>query len=416
MNVYITLFLSVVAIAICLRKKLMIGIAILSAGLVMWVCNDRSLATFSTSFVETVTAAKSWDLLFALYFVMCLEVQLRRSGTLQKMVEALNRLFHSARATIAVMPAFLGLLPSIGGALFSCPIVAQGSRGMEISAERKAAVNYFFRHVFETSSPTVPGMLLACAIAGISLSDLVLHLFWYSILAIAVGWIVLILPLKNSAKVEDKAAAGADGKPLAVPSRSVDMGNVVLAVSPVLLNIFLMMAFAIPAGISMGISVLALMVMLKLLGRGVGVKTVIVEAINKKLIFNVCCILYFIALLSNTGVLAQTTAAMNELPLPTPVSFAILCVFLGLLTGMSQGYIAVAVPICTAIAPGSLDYVALAMVFCCAGQMLTPVHLCFTISVEYFKTDFFKTLNLIFWCEVLMLPFYALWAWWTWPL
>ena len=156
--------------------------------------------------------------------------------------------------------------------------------------------------------------------------------------------------------------------------------------------------------------------MLKLLGRGVGVKTVIVEAINKKLIFNVCCILYFIALLSNTGVLAQTTAAMNELPLPTPVSFAILCVFLGLLTGMSQGYIAVAVPICTAIAPGSLDYVALAMVFCCAGQMLTPVHLCFTISVEYFKADFFKTLNLIFWCEVLMLPFYALWAWWTWPL
>lgn len=410
MNVYITLLLSVIVIAVMLRRRMMIGYAILGAGLVMWLCNDRSPLTFWTSLVETVTAQKSWDLIFALYFVMCLEVLLRRSGTLQKMVDALNRLFHSARATIAVMPAFLGLLPSIGGALFSCPIVAQGSRNLRISPERKAAVNYFFRHVFETSSPTVPGMLLACAIAGISLADLVLNLFWYSLLAIAVGWIILILPIRNEAKAE------ADGDAGPAVSRAADLGNIALAVSPVILNILLMLLFAIPAGISMGISVVALAVVQSLIGRPVPVKTMLLEAINRKLLINVSCILYFIALLTNTGVLAETTAAMNALPLPAPVSFAILCVFLGMLTGMSQGYIAVAVPICASIAPGSIDYVAMAMVFACAGQMLTPVHLCFTISVDYFKADFFKTLKLVFLCEAIMLPIYALWVWYGWSL
>lgn len=405
MSVYIILALSIAAIAVLLRLRVLIGPAILSAGLVMWLCNDRNIATFAQALVETVKAQKSWDLLFALYFVMCLEVQLRKSGTLQKMVDALNRLFHSARATIAVMPAFLGLLPSIGGALFSCPIVAQGSKGMNISAERKAAVNYFFRHIFETSSPTVPGMLLACAIAGIHLSDLVINLFWYSILAAAVGWLILILPIGNLDKSQSYENA---------ISRSKDLGNVALAISPVVLNIFLMMAFELPAGISMGISVLALMVFLKILRRGVPVKTVFLEAINKKLIFNVCCILYFIALLADTGVLQETTKALQALPIPTPMSFAILCAFLGMLTGMSQGYIAVAVPICAAMFPGNLQYVAIAMVFGCAGQMLTPVHLCFTISVEYFKANFFQTLKMIFLCELIMVPIYSLWAWLTW--
>ena len=407
MSVYLILALSIAAIGILLRFHVLIGPAILSSGLVMWLCNDREIATFGTAFIETVTAQKSWDLLFALYFVMCLEVQLRKSGTLQRMVEALNRIFHSARATIAVMPCFLGLLPSIGGALFSCPIVAQGSKGMDITPERKAAVNYFFRHIFETSSPTVPGMLLACAIAGIHLSDLVLNLFWYSVLAAVVGWIILILPIHNV----DKAKERTDEKKV---SLAEDLGNVLLAISPVVLNIFLMMAFALPAGISMGISVVALIVVLKLLKRGVPIPTVFLEAINKKLIFNVCCILYFIALLSGTGVLDETVKALQALPLPTPVSFAILSAFMGMLTGMSQGYIAVAVPICAAMFPGNLQYVAIAMVFGCAGQMLTPVHLCFTISVEYFKANFFKTLKLVFWCELIMVPIYTVWAWFTW--
>ena len=133
MNIFLILFLAILAIAVLLRFRVMIGLAILAAGAVMWILNDRSLATLWSSAVETATLPRTYDLIFALYFVMCLEVQLRKSGTLKGMVEALNRLFSSSRITLAVMPAFLGLLPSLGGARFSAPIVQAASEGMNIS-------------------------------------------------------------------------------------------------------------------------------------------------------------------------------------------------------------------------------------------------------------------------------------------
>ena len=146
MNIFLILFLAILAIAVLLRFRVMIGLAILAAGAVMWILNDRSLATLWSSAVETATLPRTYDLIFALYFVMCLEVQLRKSGTLKGMVEALNRLFSSSRITLAVMPAFLVLMPSLGGARFSAPIVQAASEGMNISPARKASINYYFRH------------------------------------------------------------------------------------------------------------------------------------------------------------------------------------------------------------------------------------------------------------------------------
>jgi len=49
----------------------------------------------------------------------------------------MQTLFSSNKVTLAVMPAFLGLLPSLGGARFSCPIVEEASRGLSINAEEK---------------------------------------------------------------------------------------------------------------------------------------------------------------------------------------------------------------------------------------------------------------------------------------
>lgn len=406
MPIFLTLLLAILTIVVLLRKRVMIGLAILAAGFVMWLCNDRSLMTFWTSAVETATLPRTYDLFFALYFVMCLEVQLRKSGTLKGMVDALNRLFSSVRITIAVMPAFLGLLPSLGGARFSAPIVQAACANMTLSPEKKAAINYYFRHIFETSSPTVPGMLLACTITGIHLSDFVIHLFWFSIVTWIVGWIVMMVPLKKYDHVKKSVDSGA--------SRRADLGNVLLAVSPVVLNILLMLLFDMPAGIAMGVAVLALIPTFAILKRSVPIIDIFKDAFDVKLLLNVVMILYFISLLTHTGVLDATLAALQALPLPMPVIFALISVLMGLLTGMSQGYIAMTMPIAAAIAPGSLAYAGIGMVFGCVGQMLTPVHLCFTISVDYFKADFFKTLKSIFICEAILSVIFAAWTYFTW--
>ncbi len=405
MNIFIVIALAVAVIAAALRLKAPVGGAILAGGLVMWVCVDRTPATLLASGLDALRQSRTYDLIFSFYFVMCLESLLRLSGTLDGMVRALNRLFSSARVTAAVMPAFLGLLPSVGGALFSAPIVEEGCRGMKVSPESKATINYWFRHVFEAGSPTIPGMILACVITGIRLGDFVLYLLWFALLFGFVGWLVLMAPLKKYDVVEKNSEVDV--------RRGVF--DVLLAVSPVIVNVLLMMLFGLSAAVSMGIATLALGLVLKLMGREIPVGRILAGAVNRKLFLNVACILYFISLLSISGVLEQLVAALRAAPLPLPVIFAVLSFLVGALTGMSQGFIAIVMPIAAGIASGSIEYAGLAMVFGLSGQMLTPVHMCFVLSVQYFGADFFGVFKKVLLCDLLATSVYGIYAWLTWP-
>lgn len=53
----------------------------------------------------------------------------------------------------------------------------------------------------------------------------------------------------------------------------------------------------------------------------------------------------------------------------------------------------------------------IAMVCGLGGQMLTPTHICLTISLDYFKGDFFKTVGLCAICEALLLAAYGISVW-----
>ena len=150
----------------------------LTSGIFIWLMKAPELPYLVQALRETLTMPRTYDILFALYFVMCLEIELRTSGALAGMVQALQRIFSSAKVTLAVMPAFLGLLPSLGGARFSAPIVEEASKNLPIEQDHKAAINFWFRHIFEFSSPIIPGMIMACNIAGVSYGEFILHLAW----------------------------------------------------------------------------------------------------------------------------------------------------------------------------------------------------------------------------------------------
>ena len=406
MNIFLVILLAAAAIVTLLRFRLPIGVAILTGGLVMWVCLDRTSASLIESAVMTVKLPRTYDMLFSLYFVMCLEIELRRSGTRDGMVKARNRLFKSTRVTLATMPAFLGFLPSLGGARFSAPIVEAASAKMNLKPETKAAINFWFRHIFEVSSPTIPGMILACAIAGIHVSDLVLHLLWYSVAAFVIGWLVLLAPLKKYDHISEEEST--------LETKLQNLFDVVLAIAPVVVNLLLMIAFDISAAVSMGIVTMLMIPVLRLCGRRANLREILVGALDYKLLGNVCLILYFIGLLTTTGALDQIVDIMTHSSVPTPVVFAVLSFIIGMLTGMSQGYISMVMPIAASISFGSIDYAGLAMVFGCAGQMITPVHLCFTISVDYFKASFFKTLKPVLLIVVPLVAIFSIVTYFTW--
>ncbi len=401
MLLYLSLIAAIALIVVLLRKHIPIGIAILLAGLLIWLVNDRQPSSVTDALTNALTMSRTWDLMFALYFVMCLEIQLRQSGTLRGMVDALNSFFSSTRVILATMPAFLGLLPSLGGARFSCPIVDEASRDTTISAESKASINFWFRHVFEFCSPIVPGLLLGCSIAHIQIGTFIAHLAWVSVAAFVIGWIVMIMPLRFKEQRTPHA--------LSAEERRTGLFNVMLAIAPILLNVVLMLVFNLNASLSMGLVAAALFPTLWLARRSVNVWTTLKGAFDVKLLGNVLCILVFIQLLMSTGVLEAITHSFEHSSLPVPVIIALTSVLIGTLTGMSQAHVAMVMPLVAQLAPGSVELAGIAMVFGVAGQMWTPTHVCLTISIDYFKADYLKTLVPIVIAEGLLLALFSLW-------
>ena len=402
-SVFLVVIAAMILIVVLLRFKVLIGPAILSGGLLIWLFESRSFEKLWIAFTETLTMQRTWDLLLCLYFVMCLEVELRKSGSLHGMVVTLRNIFSSNKVTLAFMPAFLGLLPSLGGARFSAPIVQEASEGIAVDDEQKSAINLWFRHIFEFSNPLMPGVILACGIANVSIGDLIDQVGWVTILCFVLGWIFLIIPLKIT-DLEKATNTQHD--------RTIDWKSLVLAFGPIVTSFLLIVAFNVQAALAMGLVVVAFIPLYFWFKRPISVKSVFTESRDKKLFFNVVCILYFIQLLTVIGTLDEIVSVFNNSSLPQAVIIACLSFIFGVMTGMGQGYIAIVMPIVALMAPGNIVLVGIAMVYGMAGQMVTPTHLCILVTVEYFKCRLWKTIGKCGVLSLLMVLIFSAWTYW----
>lgn len=402
-SVFLVVIAAMILIVVLLRFKVLIGPAILSGGLLIWLFGSRSFEKLWVAFTETLTMQRTWDLLLCLYFVMCLEVELRKSGSLHGMVVTLRNIFSSNKVTLAFMPAFLGLLPSLGGARFSAPIVQEASEGIAVDDEQKSAINLWFRHIFEFSNPLMPGVILACGIANVSIGDLIDQVGWVTILCFVLGWIFLIVPLKIT---DPEKATNTQH------DRTIDWKSLILAFGPIVTSFLLIVAFDVQAALAMGLVVVAFIPLYFWFKRPISVKSVFTESLDKKLFFNVVCILYFIQLLTVIGTLDEIVNVFNNSALPQAVIIACLSFIFGVMTGMGQGYIAIVMPIVALMAPGNIVLVGIAMVYGMAGQMVTPTHLCILVTVEYFKSRLWKTIGKCGVLSLLMILIFSAWTYW----
>lgn len=406
MNVFVVVMIAMVTMVWLLRKHWPVGPSLLVAGAIFWVFLDPSVGTLGTCLYNVGIKPQTYDLVGALYFVVCLEIEMNKSGCLNGMVRYLIAKIPSLRLTMAIMPAFLGLLPSIGGARFSVPIVDTLARNQGIANERLSAINFWFRHVFEYTSPLVPSMILTCTLAGIGIGELIGHVAWVVVLAFVCGWIVLIRPIRTHAEQNETIA------PEDMRSYRRDF---VMCLIPIAFAFVLMVGFGLKASAAMGLVSLISYVALRLLKRGVPFKRIYLGAVEWRLLRDIFCILFFIELLEQTGALMQIVEGFRAAPLPIPVIIAMCAFTIGVLCGTSQGPCAILTPIAVAL-PGFdlLDLVGVLVVYSFAGVMVTPTHMCMMISLDYFKSDFFRMLRLCFITMSVKMAVFSLIVWYFW--
>ncbi|MGD9975460.1 MAG: DUF401 family protein, partial [Desulfatirhabdiaceae bacterium] len=161
------------AIIILIRMKVPLSITLSGSSLILAWLFHMPLAALKNGILKTIFSIENIYLILILELVLLFSAILKENGSMSRAIAALNRLFRDARITVALIPSIIGLLPVVGGAMLSAPLVAEASDELGLSPERRTFLNYWFRHIWEYTMPTFAAVFLTASIVGISISDLV---------------------------------------------------------------------------------------------------------------------------------------------------------------------------------------------------------------------------------------------------
>lgn len=393
-----------------LRRRVQIGHAMLAGSIIIFIIASPTWDKAATALQATLLETSTWEVVLAMFFVMCLEHLLRTSGTIEGFMTSMKALLRSDRVLLVLMPAFLGLLPSLGGAMFSAPMVEHVSQKYPLTPENKVTINYWFRHIWEYANPIVPALILGSQITSIPLGSLVTHMGGYTFLALILGWIFLLTgkkfrpqkQLNNLTKLEVPNSPGTNlFEASSLKTSSGSIRCVLLAIGPIIANLVLVVSFQLSAAVSMGLVVFGMVAIMRLERKQV-IK-MLTHSFDKKLLWGILSIMLFQHVLTVSGLVQEIVVLFQGTNLPIAIMIGLCALMVGILTGSPQGVVAITFPIIAVLAPGSINTATTAYVMGIAGSMLSPAHLCLIVTGEYFKGDIFKSLRPVLLLEGIIL-------------
>ncbi|MCL4537725.1 MAG: DUF401 family protein [Nitrospirae bacterium] len=366
------------AILIFLRLKWNIGYVLLLASGLLVILYLMPIPTILSTIKSTVTDPVTIKLFFALTLIKSLELILRERQVLAKMMEASRNLLKRKKAVIISMPMLIGLLPSLGGAYFSAPMVDESTKGLKMSPEEKGFINYWFRHPWEYVLPLYPGILLASAITKIELRSLILANSTYAALILITGFLFSMRNIKDAEMHRYKKFTHS---PIHSSTHSP-----LWSFLPVTLILIMVMVLHIELHYALGFTILMLFVFYRFSPKEAF--RAIRHGFTPDVIVIVFGTMLFKFTMENSGAVAHLSQYFTEKGIPLlPVLF-ILPFISGLLTGITVGFVGGTFPLLLSLAGGAhLNEITFAFASGFVGVLLSPVHLCFVLTREYFKAD-----------------------------
>ncbi|MEK7850781.1 MAG: DUF401 family protein, partial [Deltaproteobacteria bacterium] len=272
------------------------------------------------------------------------------------------------KIVIVSMPLLIGTLPSFGGAYFSAPMVDESTKGLRMSQEEKGFINFWFRHPWEYVLPLYPGILLASAISGTELRELILANLPYAFVMLVAGLYLSMREIKGKVKSVEVSGRG------------------LLSFLPIVAIILLVMVFKAELHLALIILVIGLFVFYRYpVSR-------ILSALKYGFAFDVVLLVLGVMLLKE---LMEGTGAVKNLGdffistgIPVMPLLFILPFISGFLTGVTVGSVGSTFPLILHLLHGSpVGAISFAFASAFLGVLLSPVHVCLVLKREYFNAD-----------------------------
>jgi len=374
--------LSFAVIVLMLRLRWNFGLVMLGSaaflGTLYGIGPLQQLGVAFRSSIDPVTI----NLVTGLVLIMALENIIRKRGVLKRMMEAVVNVARDRRIAMAVLPGVIGLLPSAGGAAFSAPMVQEAAADADIPPEHKAFINYWFRHIWEYICPLYPGVVLAAAVTNIPINRFLLSQLPLPLAVVCVGAFLAFRGVRTG-QVPGKRDRN-------------EVRALFVTLLPITAAVALVVVFKLPLAIAMISVVTAMFLYFRYTPREV--LTTIRESLSLNIVLMTMGIMTFTGMLEASGAIEALPMFFRQSGMPAGLVLFALPFIVGLLTGLTVGFVGATFPIIMAMTGGHPEPGAVTFAFASgfAGVMLSPTHLCLALTLRYFKADMAQTYRLMY--------------------
>jgi len=305
---------------------------------------------------------------------------LEESGQMEELVSNLRI---GRRAFLAVSPALLGMLPMPGGALLSAPLVERG--GGSLDGATKVAVNVWFRHILYLVYPLGPTLIASAKVAGLEVYRVIPYLAPFLLLSLLLGYWFLLRGIDERMGYAGRFSLRGLLVPLGVILAAPAIDLLLKATAPLPVD-------ELGPLVGVSFSLLATVMIARFrpsklvqIGKRMGIWRFALIILG---------MFFFLDVFQKSG----APELLAGLELPPAVLCVVIGFLLGLVTGRIQAPVAIIVPILLAgtrvVTPPSFAIIFYSVFL---GYVLTPIHPCISVSLEYFRAtmrDFLRALAL----------------------
>jgi len=373
----LALLASIAAILILLRLRVHVGLAIFVGSLIVSL-TVMPLNSMPELMLGTLLDSQTLGLLAIVASALTLSRLMEVKGLLTRLAATLERI--GPRLAMHLTPAVIGLVPMPAGALVSATALRDLVKRIGLTPEQATFINYWFRHIWEYSLPVYPAIITASVILSVPLSSVVTTLLPMTALAIVFGAVssYRILKLKKIPETKEKS-----GGSIAY--------NLLKASWPVLLLVLLVL-LGVDAVIAFPL-VLVLCAVQQRVKRP-ELKKALKYGLDPRMLLLLYAVMLYKATIESSGTAYALISDMESIGLPAVAILVALPFLMGFATGIATAFVGISFPLLLPfIMPGGeLNSHALLLAYTSGemGLLLSPVHLCFVLSAEYFKANLAK--------------------------
>lgn len=394
MYAFVSIIIALAVLVTLLRLKVKIGLAMLISACVLalllgvwpWEAADTLVAEWHNQPLTRTTGYLFVSLTALLLLVNVIGAAMVEIGLTARLVPAMHGLFKSRRLALALIPLIMGMLPTPGGIMLSAPMVREAGDKMGIERSRLAAINFLFRHQWESVWPLFPAVPLIQSLLGISALTLFCHHIALVAAGIATGTIVLLM--------------------FGIPPKTTDshyekrhilhhIKDFLHAFWPIAFTAVLYIAFDLPPAVGILLAIFGLLLLHKVpLNKWSSIFKAGREPDMVLLIFGA---LFFKLNLETGGAIGSVVDFLTSVHVPPRMLIFLLPFIVSFSTGVTMPTVAITYPFLIAfIGTGTetkMGLEVLAFAGLLAGLWLTPVHLCIALSASYFETSLMKIIS-----------------------